>query len=211
MELWAPLLTGLALSMDGFTAGIAYGCRKIRLPLASSLVITLASLSAVSISMAFGRGLSAVLPGGIAVKLGALLLIALGFYNLMQACRQRINNLPVNEEEPLLTLSIKTLGIIIQILKEPASADFDSSGEIGLKEAFFLGLALALDAFGAGIGLAMTGLNILYTTLSVGVVQLVLVNGGICLGKSLKAERYQNVAAIIPGFIILGIGFSKLF
>lgn len=210
MEVWAALLTGLALSMDGFTAGIAYGCRKIHLPLASSLVITLASLSAVSISMLCGKGLSEVLPGGLAIKLGAFLLIALGIYNLMQACRERINKLPLNEEEPLLTLSIKTLGIIVQILKEPASADFDSSGEIGLKEAFFLGLALALDAFGAGIGLAMTGLNILYTALSVGVVQLVLVNAGICLGKSLKAERFQHIAAVVPGFILVGIGFFKL-
>jgi Predicted membrane protein len=70
-----------------------------------------------------------------------------------------------------------------------------------------LGLALALDAFGAGIGLAMTGLNILYTALSVGVVQLVLVNAGIGLGKSLRAERYQHIAAIVPGFILVGIGF----
>lgn len=210
MEVWTALLTGLALSMDGFTAGIAYGCRKIRLPLASSLVITLASLSAVSISMLCGKGLSAVLTTGLAIKLGAFLLIALGFYNIMQSCRERINKLPLSEEEPLLTLSIKTLGIIVQILKEPTSADFDSSGEIGLKEAFFLGLALALDAFGAGIGLAMTGLNILYTVLSVGVVQLVLVNAGICLGKSLGAERYQNIAAIVPGFILIGIGFFKL-
>ncbi|MEN6459790.1 MAG: sporulation membrane protein YtaF [Syntrophomonas sp.] len=208
--MWVALLTGLALSMDGFTAGIAYGCRKIHLPLASSLVITLASLSAVSVSMLCGKGLSAVLPAGMAIKLGAFLLIGLGFYNFMQACRERINKLPFSEEEPLLTLSIKTLGIIVQILKEPASADFDLSGEIGLREAFFLGLALALDAFGAGIGLAMTGLNILYTALSVGVVQLVLVNAGIYLGRFLRAERYQRIAAVAPGFILIGIGIFKL-
>lgn len=210
MEVWAALFTGLALSMDGFMAGIAYGCRKIHLPLASSLVITLASLTAVSVSMLCGKGLCGVLPAGMAIKLGALLLIGLGLYNLMQACRERITHLPLNEEDPLLTLSIKTLGIIVQILREPATADFDASGEIGLKEAFFLGLALALDAFGAGIGLAMTGLNILYTALSVGVVQLVLVNAGLCLGKSLKAERYLHVAAVVPGFILVGIGFFKL-
>lgn len=210
MEVWAAVLIGLALSMDGFTAGVAYGCRRIHLPLTSSLVITLASLSAVSISMLCGKGLSSILPARMAVHLGAILLIVLGIYNLLQAFRQRISSIPYDEDGPLLTLSIKTLGIIVQILKEPAVADFDSSGEIGLKEAFFLGLALALDAFGAGIGLAMTGVNILYTALSVGVVQLVLVNGGIGLGKYLSGERFQHIAAITPGFILIGIGCIKL-
>ncbi|HWP97722.1 MAG TPA: sporulation membrane protein YtaF [Syntrophomonadaceae bacterium] len=210
MDVWAILLVGLALSMDGFMVGIAYGIKKIGLPLVSLLVITLASVSVVSISMIFGKGLALVIPPVFALHIGAFLLIGLGLYHLMSGIRQKINNLEGDEEEPILTLSIKALGIIIQILKNPSRADFDASGEIGLRESVFLGLALSVDALGAGIGLALTGANILYTASSVGMIQFILVNSGIFLGKFINSERLKEALSLVPGIILIGIGLLKI-
>ncbi len=206
MNFWAAILVGLAVSMDGFMVGIAYGVRKIRIPLRSMLIIILASVAAVSLSMIFGKALTMILPIDTAAKLGSVLLIALGIYFLLNGLREKIENIDKDEEEPLLTFNIKILGIMVQILKEPTCADFDASGEIGGREALFLGLALSMDAFGAGIGLALAGLNILHTALCVGMVKFILVNTGIILGEFLSGDRFQAFASMVPGFILVGIG-----
>jgi putative sporulation protein YtaF len=117
--------------------------------------------------------------------------------------------LEIDDKEPFITFSIRFLGIIVQILKEPARADFDASGEISTREAFFLGLALALDALGAGVGVAMTGFNIFYTAITVGVVKFIVVNLGIILGHRVLSRRLQSISSWIPGLVLICIGLME--
>lgn len=209
MELLTVILFGLAVSGDGFAAGIAYGIRKIRIPVLSLTVISLASALAVCFSMLCGRGITAVIPAEAAVKIGALLIVAIGVYLLLQAGREKINDLNNSEDEPILSLSIKPMGIIIQILREPARADFDHSGEISPREAFFLGLALAFDAMGAGIGIAMAGYNIFYTVLAVGMLKFILVKLGFAIGAYCHHNLIKSIASIVPGVIFISIGIIE--
>lgn len=209
MDYLAALLFALAVSADGFVAGIAYGVKKIRIPMTPLLVIALSSTAAVTLSMVCGTGLAAILSPWWAARIGAVLLIGIGIYFLLGACRESISHLETSGEEPLLSFSIKTLGIIVHILKEPSTADFDSSGEISVKEATFLGLALALDALGAGIGIAMTGLNILFTAVCVGMIKFILVNSGMWVGRCCKGSRMNTGAALISGFILVVIGLME--
>jgi putative sporulation protein YtaF len=118
-------------------------------------------------------------------------------------------HLQQSEEDPLLTLHCNALGIIIQILKKPASADFDCSGEISLREAFFLGLALAMDALGAGAGLALAGMNIFLTATSVGMVKFILVNTGMRMGQKMNDERWQSLAPFLTGFIFVAVAMIE--
>jgi putative sporulation protein YtaF len=150
LELISSILFGLAVSADGFAAGMAYGVKKIKIPIFSLLVIALASALAVSISMFCGRGLAMGLSPELASRLGALTILVLGSYFVLQALGEKISTIDTEAEQPIISVSIKPLGIIVQILKEPARADFDCSGIISAREAFFLGLALALDAMGVG-------------------------------------------------------------
>lgn len=209
MEVLAIIFFALAVSADGFIAGLAYGIKKIRIPFLSLIVIASASALAVSCSMLLGQGIAAILPHETAKRLGAILLILMGTFFLIKALCDRLDNLPASEDEPLVTLNLKSLGIVIKILKEPAAADLDASGEISQKEAFFLGLALAVDAMGAGIGIAMAGYNILFTALSVGVLKFILVNGGIGLGKRMRNEGIRSIASFVPGLVFLLIGIME--
>jgi len=118
-------------------------------------------------------------------------------------------NLQQSEQDPLLTLNVNSLGIIIQILKKPVTADFDSSGEISLREAFFLGLALAMDALGAGVGLALAGMNIFFTAISVGMVKFILVNTGIRVGQRIQNERWQSLAPFLTGLIFITVAMIE--
>lgn len=209
MEYLAALLFALAVSADGFAAGVAYGIKRIRIPVIPLLVIAISSAAAVSVSMILGTGLAAILAPWWASRLGALLLIGIGCYFLMGAFRETINNLPVDPQQPLFSFSIKTLGIIVHILKEPSTADFDSSGEISVREAAFLGLALALDALGAGIGIALTGMNILFTALCVGMLKFILINSGMWIGQYCKGSRVTGAASLLSGFILVVIGLME--
>lgn len=139
MEYAAALLFAMAVSADGFAAGVAYGTKRITIPVLPLLVIAVSSTAAVTISMVCGTGLAVLLNPRWASYLGALLLIAMGGYFLLGACRETIHSLEIDPQEPLVTFNIKTLGIIVHILKEPSTADFDSSGEISVREAFFSG------------------------------------------------------------------------
>jgi putative sporulation protein YtaF len=160
--------------------------------------------------MLVGKGITTFFKPQTASRLGAVMIIVIGLVFLLQFCRQKLRDGQADEEEPLLSLKIKPLGIIIQILREPASADFDQSGEIGLREAFFLGLALAMDAFGAGIGIAMAGYNILLTALCVGVLKFILVSSGLKLGTIVEDARWQYISSLATGMILVIIGLSEL-
>jgi len=210
VDLLTILLFAIAVSADGFMVGIAYGIKKIYIPVKSLVVISIASALAVSVSMGLGRALAAILPVSWTLKVGAMILIFIGFFFMLRACREKIISLDDNGDEPLVTLNIKTLGIIVHILKEPHKADFDSSGEISTREAFILGIALALDALGAGVGIAMAGCNILLTAITVGMLKFILVNSGIYLGTIFNQQQLNTVSSLLPGIIFIVIGLSEL-
>lgn len=210
MEFIAAFLFALAVSADGFLVGIAYGAKKIRIPILPLCVIAISSAAAVTLSMVLGSGLATFISPRRATIIGSILLVFIGIYFWMGAFREKIHNMDGSEEEPIATFSIKCLGIIVKILKEPSSADLDSSGEISLREAMFLGVALALDALGAGVGLAMTGLNIFLTALLVGVLKFILVNTGIQLGSTLGGRRLKEKASLLSGCIFIGIGIMQI-
>lgn len=210
MEFLVVVMFALAVSADGFVVGLSYGLNKIRIPVLSLVVIAFASCLAVTASMLLGQGLMIYLQPRGAANIGALVLIAVGVYFLLNAFRESIRRLEIDDEEPFISFSIRFLGIIVQILKEPARADFDASGEISTSEAFFLGLALALDALGAGVGLAMTGINIFYTAVAVGVVKFMVVSLGIILGHRVVSQRWQGISSWIPGVVLVCIGIMEI-
>lgn len=204
------LLFALAVSADGFMVGLAYGVKNIKIPMLSLIVISLASALAVTVSMICGKAISILLTSQLATLLGAVVLITIGIIFVMQYCREKINAIACDTESPLISLNVKPLGIIVHILKEPSSADFDCSGEISAREAFFLGIALAMDAFGAGIGIAMAGFHILLTAICVGVLKFILVNAGLMLGKVIEGQRLKSYSALVTGFILVLIGITEL-
>lgn len=203
--LWSIMVFSVALSLDGFGVGLAYGLRKIRIPLPSFLVICLSSATAVAFSMCLGRFVASCVSGEAAELIGAFSLIAVGTWILLQNFVRNI--MPASG---VYQMRVPGLGIMIKILKEPEEADFDQSGEISIKEAFFLGMALAMDALGAGFGAAMSGFNPFLTTLAVALAKFILVAGGLFLGSQYSLEKVKGEVSLVPGGLILILGLKKL-
>lgn len=209
MELLTTVIFALALSMDAFGTGVAYGVRQIKLPLTSLLIISMLSVAALSLSMLAGQGLTRLFSVAFAQRLGGIVLLLIGLRILIQCLRRREKKEPVSGGA-VMRIHLRSLGLVIQVLREPHRADLDSSGVISPREAVLLGLALAMDALAAGFAVPMLGLNPVLTALVVGLGQFTLANLGILAGKGLGYTALGRQFSALPGCILIALGLFKL-
>ncbi len=219
MELLSIIAFATALSLDGFGVGISYGMRKIRIPVLSLVVISLTSSTAIGLTMLFGHFVSQYISAEMAEIIGASILILVGLWILLQTWSKKGSHIKpgeksVGEHNPecqtILDFKIEAFGLVIKIMREPTVADFDKSGFISVKEALLLGLALAMDAIGAGFGAAMTGFTPLLTPLIVGIVKFLMVSLGVILGRRYAVNWLGNRAAVLPGWVLIMLGVARV-
>ncbi|MBU5350663.1 MntP/YtaF family protein [Paenibacillus barcinonensis] len=113
-------------------------------------------------------------------------------------------------ERMVFTLELRKLGVVIQILRSPSKADMDNSGSISTQEAMLLGIALSLDAFGAGLGAALLGFPTLWTALVIAVFSGALLSLGMKVGLRFAAQRWMQKLAILPALLLMIMGVIKL-
>ncbi|MDS1030751.1 sporulation membrane protein YtaF [Bacillota bacterium LX-D] len=213
------MIFALAVSLDGFGVGISYGIRRIKVPWYSLLIICLTSTLAITISMLFGNMLAQIISTELAEKIGSFIMVAVGIWILIESIENiyREKNSLAGKQEKLkqaeksiMRIKIPMFGVVIQILREPIQADFDNSGVIGLGEACVLGLALAMDALGAGFGAAVAGYQFFLVPLFVGLFKLILVPTGLYLGKKWGKNSFGEKGALLPGLILIILGLSRI-
>ncbi|MDN5361340.1 MAG: hypothetical protein PWP70_387 [Moorella sp. (in: firmicutes)] len=204
----ATILLALAASLDGLGVGLSYGLRRIRLPWFSLVLVSLVSVGASFLSMVAGHLLVRVFNPVLSGRLGAGILLILGTVIIMEAYLKREDK--DGQIQTLLRLRLPRLGLVIQILREPARADSDLSGSISSREALTLGIALALDALGIGIGAAAAGFSVFLAPLSIGLCQLLLVRLGLFLGGYWQLDNLGWRGAALPGLILIAIGLWRL-
>jgi len=214
------MLMAVALSLDGFGVGLAYGLRRIRIPFNSLIAIAICTVLAMGISMLFGGWVTLWLELIPARLLGASILLALGIFQLGKAVWNRKGEAfpeavpamamvqPNLVLEPVFRFQLRFFGLVIQVLKTPDIADVDGSGIISLRESFLLGCALAVDAFASGIGAAMAGM----TFSVIGIVALTQIMM-LRLGQQMAGKipvNWTDKAEYLPGAVLIIIGLGKL-
>lgn len=211
MVQWISLfLLAFALSLDSFSVGFTYGLRKMVMPFKSVVIIASCSAVSLMIAVSIGHGLSKILTPHITASLGGIILMGLGIAVLYQFFRPEKDKEFQSHEKTIVNFEIRSLGIVINILKKPMSADFDKSGTITGIEALMLGFALSLDAFGAGIGAAMLGFSPIYLALTVAVMSSLFVLMGIKSGTFLHRFDWIQKFTFLPGILLILIGIWKI-
>lgn len=193
MGTFAVVLLAVAVSIDGFGVGLAYGLSKMRLPITSLFILGLASALAMLVSMLAGTAARGLFAAAVTNLIGPLLLLGFGLWMLWQQFGSEQN------QDGLMSL-----------IREPGRADADLSGTISSAEGMVLGIALAMDAFGAGFGAAMAGFPPLTTSLAVGLAKIVLVGSGVLLGNSILSDWKVRGLRYAPGAIIVFLGLANL-
>lgn len=212
MEFLIMVAFALALNMDALGTGVAYGFRKIRIPFTSLLIISGMSVLTIVFSMSAGKMLAQVISPEFAHRLGGILLLLVGIWILVQSLQdaKKDKQEEVSENPTVMQIRIKSLGLVIQVLREPSKADLDNSGVISHREALLLGSALAMDAFGAGFAVSMFGFSIGLTAAVVGIGHIVLTYVGLLLGKYFAYSSFGRQLSMLPGCILIAMGIFKI-
>ncbi|RNB81368.1 sporulation membrane protein YtaF [Brevibacillus nitrificans] len=218
------LLVSLAISMDSVSVGLTYGLRKMRMPFLSLIVVSGCSFVVVYGVMMIGSSLTYWLTPEIGKQIGAAVLIVMGLFTLWRLVSPRstaeeeqsakVDVAFVEKEgEPEWTVlsQFRVFGVMIQILRDPAQADTDRSGHIMGWEAVMLGLALSLDAFGAGISLTFLGYSPLVVALCIAVMSALLLQIGLTLGRRAGQSKWISKLTWLPPILLICIGVAKSF
>ncbi|MFC0216198.1 MntP/YtaF family protein [Paenibacillus chartarius] len=227
------LLLAFAVSLDGFGVGVTYGLRKIRIPLAALVVVSLWSGVVIFASMLIGTWFTTYLSAESAKVIGALILIGIGLWALVQIMRQKDDSAETpdsgvspslreqtNEMERtedwesvrhIFTWELRRFGLVVQILRTPMAADVDKSGNISVSEAMLLGIALSLDSFGAGIGAGLIGFSPALTSIVIAVASGTFIAAGLKVGLKYAETDWMRRLAYLPGCVLIAMGIMKLF
>ncbi|WP_102347199.1 sporulation membrane protein YtaF [Bacillus sp. Marseille-P3661] len=209
MDLLALLILAIAISLDSFSVGATYGLRNVYIPPKSIIIISLCTFGMLLVAMTIGQGFEYFISQQMSKKIGGFILIGIGLWVLIQFFRKTDNN-PKTTSNTIIKLEIKSLGIIIKILKKPMEADIDRSGTISGIEAFLLGFALSLDAFGAGLGAALIDLSpIIFAILVTSCSSLFLITG-IKFGQIFQNVEWIHKLAFLPGIVLIFLGIFKI-
>ena len=205
------LLLAFAVSLDSFSVGFTYGIRKMRIPFKSIFIIACCSAITLLVAMLVGDLMTRLFPIYITERLGGVILVLIGAWVLYQFFRpEKPADEEMETEKTLINFEIKTLGIVVNILRKPMSADIDKSGTITGVEAFLLGVALSLDAFGAGIGAALLGYSPIIMSILVAVMSSLFVFIGLKSGLIFSKFSWVDKFSCLPGIILIMIGIWKL-
>lgn len=202
MSFLSILLFVIAASLDILVVSLAYGLKDIKINFSSTLVIASISALGTFISMILGKFLVDLIPIKLGDIIGGLVLLLLGFYSIYSYFKEKKILTSHNSENN----SSPTF-----ILENPEVADKDKSGNIDFKESLALSLALALNNFGLGIGASISGLNIVFTTISTFIISLIFISLGFYLSKTIKSKNISKNSNLIAGIIIIILSLFIIF
>lgn len=208
------LFLAFCVSIDSLGIGITYGLKNTKLSLLSKIILFAVSLFFTYCSLSIGTILSSFLPENAGKIVGSIILIGMGLWILYQSFHKSENvSIDVDvQEEKVFRLFIQSLGITIQIIRNPISSDLNHSKRIEAKEAIFLGIALSIDSFGIGIGSSIMGVNSILFPLLVATFQFFFLSIGRLVGEKITFSFHisKNIWNQISGILLIFIGIIKL-
>ncbi|MBP3585745.1 MAG: manganese efflux pump, partial [Peptococcaceae bacterium] len=176
---------------------------------------------AIAVSMCLGRLLEGIIPGEQIHLFGESMLVCLGVFflvrSIMELRKERVEKLCTDEtdsacvsETPLFQWRVPGLDVMIKIMNNPQHADLDHSGQINSKEAVWLGFALAMDSFGAGVCIALMGFSVLWVSICTLSFAFLLVSTGyIWGGYAGEVPQYRKLN-LLPGIMLITLGMIRI-
>ena len=177
------ILLALSASIDALGLGITYGIKKTKMSKSGNLIIFTTLFCLSGLSVFIGHYISTLFSPVVSAILGASLLILLGIYNIFKSPNNTSTNF-----------------------------DTDGSNYIDAKEAFILGLAVAVDASCVSLGSGMIGIAGLILPLLMAVFHTFFVNCGNLVATNIT-KRFtisSKLLSNLSGIILIFIGFVRL-
>ncbi|MFJ7183048.1 sporulation membrane protein YtaF [Lysinibacillus xylanilyticus] len=195
-------------SIDNLGVGLSYGIRKINVRFDKNILISVICFLMSMAGITFGVWLSKILPGMLPVVIGAVLLCIIGIRIILLAKPRKQETSIVDRKNEM-----QSNNNVQDILRNPAEAHFNKSGEIGWGEAVLLGIALAGNALTNGVGAGLLGLSPLVISILAAIGSFITVWLGVKLGSKVADVRIGSFTVgqfgtIISGVMLLIIAFA---
>jgi len=196
MQVFTALAIAISISLDALLVTFAYGCKKIRIPIKSIVIINFICTGVIGVSFFAGNAMSHIIPDRAAAWLAFLILFTIGIIKLFDSITKSLIRKYTKEYHSVenlskeIQLSIFNFKLVMHIYADPEAADADVSKSISPKEAAVLATSLSLDGFAVGISAAMmhiSGFHLVGFTLLIGFFALFL--GGALGNKAAKNLR----------------------
>lgn len=204
MHIIPSILLAFSASLDSLIIGIAYGIKNIKIKLFINIIIASIVTLGTFLSMVLGAILIKFLPIYICNYIGATLLIIVGLWMTFDYFKEQ-RNLNRNNNDRIESLNYD------EILYNNKTADADGSGNIELKEAISLALALSINNFALGIGASMSGISIPLTTISTFIFSVLILIVGLKIGNSFLSKIFGKYSSLLSALIIIVMGIVQLF
>jgi len=205
MHIFSALIFAIVVSIDNFTVGIAYGVKKIRISPSSNILIGLISSLGTLLSMILGLAIINLISAKTANLLGCIILLTLGIYFIIDFVKKKFNI-------QSFKLQLKPdLSVCTVLLNYPEFADVDKSGTLELKESIMLAFALALNNFGLGIGVGITGINIVQVTIFTFITSILSILIGYTIGQKYLSKLLGDYASLFSGCLIIFLSIYEIF
>ncbi|MDR0850598.1 MAG: manganese efflux pump [Christensenellaceae bacterium] len=191
--MWVLILFCVAINLDVLFAAFAYGMKGIRLSASNILTIIVIDCTMLAISLLVGGLLYSVVAEKIMTIVGAVVLIALGVYNITMS----IIKWKVKEDD-------KT-----SIFVDVTNADKDKNKILSLKETVLLAVVLGMDALMSGFAY---GFGLTYSLIAL-VIMCVLLGISLVVGSTLGMRLHKKSIADlswIGGIILILIAVWRL-
>ena len=146
------IFIALANNVDNISVRIAYSIRGIKVSILKNLWISIITFFMSFFAAFFGSIISKFLNNHTSSMLSMVLLIAIGFWIMIEPYVRKESNDEVETNE-------SKENNVLNILKKPETADTDNSKDIDFKEATLLGIALSINNIGGGLSSGIIGLN----------------------------------------------------
>lgn len=197
----SALLYSLSSNLDNLVIGIAYGVKKIKIGLISNLIIATVTSIGTLISMSVGKFISVFLPTSLTNMLGAVIIMLLGLYFLIQSILKLIPKSYSN------SLALKNVD---EIMDYAEKSDSDNSGTLNIKEAFVVSLGLMLNNLGTGLAASITGVNVSITVICTFILSIALLMLGKSIGHNVLGSVCGKYAPLISGVLLIILGIFEL-
>ena len=198
----------ISISIDALAVSFAYGCKKIKIPMPSLLIINAICTLVIGLSFLFGLAIVQYIPKWLAAGLSFSILLIIGLTKLFDSITKSIirKYSQLNKE---INLSIFNFKLVMRIYADPEAADVDISKSISVREAAVLAISLSLDGFAVGFGAAMIGVNgwiLVLFALITGFSALLL---GCWLGNK-AADKLRFNISWLAGVMLIGLAIVQL-
>ena len=210
MHIIPSILLAFSSSLDSLIIGIAYGIKNIRIKFSINIIIALIVTLGTLLSMVLGAILNKFIPSYICNYIGAILLIVVGLYMTFDFFREQKN---LKKNKICTTKENKDIIESLHyddILTNNKTADINGSGNIEVKEAISLAIALSLNNFALGLGASMSGISIPLTTIFTFIFSIIILILGLKIGNSFLSKIFGKYSDLLSAIIIIAMGVFQL-